>query len=35
MTRGLRPIQEVRIEKARDRFTGAGSDILAMMKICR
>jgi hypothetical protein len=32
---GCRPIQKVPIEKARGRFPGAGSKILAMMKICR
>jgi len=30
-----RPIESIRSEKARGRFPGAGSDILAMMKICR
>jgi hypothetical protein len=30
-----RPIQETRIEKARDRFPGAGFRTVAMMKICR
>jgi len=35
MTCGRRPIQELRIEKARSRFPGAGFEFLAMMKICR